>query len=641
MAQQIDPKLKAQLLAAVFRPVVTMWNRLEGRPRKEAFERSLRAEVRDPLWMLTRQWQVGEFKGEDAGSAAKVRVQVEAARLDRFAVKAPDAQPGGSEWQPAVPYDLATPLEVQVEREPIWTTAAPTRDEYLALRAQMGRYWMRLLRESGHAALKPIFVDEYGFEDVREGTPSTDAERLEAAHVHSDSTAWQVLTALLGRVPDGRRLLDAIEGGAFDTFVDTRLDPGVHRAIKDLGQTFKRWFHRLYSQPATQAEDAWAPPYLEYQFAASAPADAAEAKRTTLVAEQYHQGRLDWFAFDLDRAGALTDGAGGPFPGGNFDVRKPLAFVPTQIEFNGMPNVRWWEFEDRRTDFGSINASTTDVALLLLAEFGLVYGNDWCVIPYNLPVGSVAAINGLVVTDVFGVRTLIRAAGVDQGMDWQQWSMYALSARAGQGRADDRLLLAPAVAKAEEGDPLERIVFARDEIANVVWAVEARIPGAVGSGADGFERATALSAYFLQRVPPGGVPREATDATIQYTLGTTVPENWIPFIATRKPGSQRLIRLQRAAMPRLTDAIPDSRVEPRSAVLRVGLDGVDSKRPYFVNQEEVPRAGAIVTRRFQRTRWLDGKVFTWIGRRKETGRGEGASGLEFDRVEPVGSASGN
>lgn len=103
MAQQIDPALKEKLLSVVFRPTVTMWNRLEGRPRQEAFDRSLRAEVRDPLWMLTRQWQVGEFKGEDAGSAAKVRVQLDATRLDRFAVKSPEGEQGGSEFQPAVP----------------------------------------------------------------------------------------------------------------------------------------------------------------------------------------------------------------------------------------------------------------------------------------------------------------------------------------------------------------------------------------------------------------------------------------------------------------------------------------------------------------------------------------------------------
>ena len=86
------------------------------------------------------------------------------------------------------------------------------------------------------------------------------------------------------------------------------------------------------------------------------------------------------------------------FPENSFEVRPPVAFLPSQIEFNGMPNVRWWEFEDRRTDFGSIRAGTTDVPLLLLAEFGLIYGNDWTVIPYNLEVGSLADIKGIIVS---------------------------------------------------------------------------------------------------------------------------------------------------------------------------------------------------------------------------------------------------
>jgi hypothetical protein len=632
MPQPIDPALKQQLLSQSFRPAITLWNRLEGRARQEEFSRSLRAEIRDPLWMLTRQWQLGEFKGADSGSAAKVRVQVDAARLDRFAVKA--HAPGTGEWQPAVPYDQGMPLEVQVEREPIWRTTLPTSDEYLALRAQMGRHWLRLLRAAGRETLKAAFVEEYGFHDVR-ADGATEAERLEASHVQSDPAAWQVLSALLGRVPDGRRLLTAITTGAFDTFVGNRIDTADLQTVKNLARDFLRWFSRLYSQPDTPAEDAWAPPYLEYQFATSAPAAVTEDQRTTLVAEQYHHGRLDWFAFEVDRDANLEDSPQAPFPGGNFEVRKPVAFVPTQIEFNGMPNVRWWEFEDRRTDFGSINASTTDLPLLLMAEFGLVYGNDWLVVPYNLPVGSLADIKGLIVTDVFGVRTLIRPAGQDQAMDWQRWSMYGLSARAEPGVADQRLLLAPALAKTQEGEPIERIVFARDEMTNMVWGVEERIPGALGLGVDGFERATAMSAYLLQRVPPSEVTPEETDATIRYRLGNTVPENWIPFIATREPGSTRLIRLQRASMPRLTDAIPDSRVEPRGAVLRVGLDGVEVCQPYFVHQEQVPRAGAMVTRGFQRTRWFDGKVFTWIGRRKQTGRGQGASGLEFDRIDGV------
>jgi len=58
-------------------------------------------------------------------------------------------------------------------------------------------------------------------------------------------------------------------------------------------------------------------------------------------------------------------------------------------------------------------------------------------------------------------------------------------------------------------------------------------------------------------------------------------------------------------------------------------------QPYFVSEEEVPRAGADVTLGYQRTRWLDGKVYVWSGVRKQAGRGEGSSGLAFDRLVDV------
>ncbi|GAA3169596.1 hypothetical protein [Nonomuraea salmonea] len=57
-------------------PTVGLWNRIEGRPRTAAFDRALRAEVRDPLWLLTRQWQLGEFRGSDAGTAVTATYSV-------------------------------------------------------------------------------------------------------------------------------------------------------------------------------------------------------------------------------------------------------------------------------------------------------------------------------------------------------------------------------------------------------------------------------------------------------------------------------------------------------------------------------------------------------------------------------------
>jgi hypothetical protein len=111
-----------------------------------------------------------------------------------------------------------------------------------------------------------------------------------------------------------------------------------------------------------------------------------------------------------------------------------------------------------------------------------------------------------------------------------------------------------------------------------------------------------------------------------------VPESWIPFIPVHVPGSVREVQLQRAALPRIIEGMPPAavleKVRPRTSLLRQGLPGT-----YFLHEEEVPRAGAIVDLAYQRTRWLDGKVFCWYGARKQTGRGEGWSGLAFDQLE--------
>ena len=88
---------------------VTIWNRLEGRPRAEKFDRALRAEVHDALWMLTRQWQMGEFRGDDAGSPILTKVKLETTRLRKY-------QPDDG---PVEEFNDAIPLESQVEQMPL------------------------------------------------------------------------------------------------------------------------------------------------------------------------------------------------------------------------------------------------------------------------------------------------------------------------------------------------------------------------------------------------------------------------------------------------------------------------------------------------------------------------------------------
>jgi hypothetical protein len=115
-----------------------------------------------------------------------------------------------------------------------------------------------------------------------------------------------------------------------------------------------------------------------------------------------------------------------------------------------------------------------------------------------------------------------------------------------------------------------------------------------------------------------------------------VPENWIPFIPVHVPGDNREIQLQRASLPRILDGDPDppARVKPRTVLMREGLDA-PTPAPYFVHEEEVSRAGTHLTQNYERTRWTDGRVYTWLRVRRGTGRGEGSSGLAFDQIMDV------
>src|SRR3954468_23551979 len=100
------------------RPSITSWNRLEPRPRAPRVSETLAASIRDPMWMLARQWQFGEFNGEDAGSAASVELR---ARLSPLGSWRP---PGGQ----VTPLTAGRPLEPSVEAEP-FTPDLATRVE--------------------------------------------------------------------------------------------------------------------------------------------------------------------------------------------------------------------------------------------------------------------------------------------------------------------------------------------------------------------------------------------------------------------------------------------------------------------------------------------------------------------------------
>jgi hypothetical protein len=127
-------------------------------------------------------------------------------------------------------------------------------------------------------------------------------------------------------------------------------------------------------------------------------------------------------------------------------------------------------------------------------------------------------------------------------------------------------------------------------------------------------------------------PRRPPDVAPRYRLETQVPRKWYP-LAPEKSAGFEAIRMRLAPLARGGD--DEDELELPLGRLFAPAAG-DGESAAWVHEEEVPRAGAAVSRGHQHARWHDGSVQLWTGRNKRTGGGEGSSGLRFDVLEQGG-----
>ena len=608
--QEIQP-----ILSELAFPTVMMWNRIEGRPRAtKDFDRALKAEVRDALWMLSRQWQLGEFEGDDAGSPVLAKIRLDTTQLYKYRADDHDVQ--------AMPD--AIPLEAQVEQKAL-PDAVWHGKLSLDLRLVAGRRWKRLLDLEGLTAqLWAFSLEHFPIE-------MPDRSLAEDAHICAHPDAWQAYAASAGRMVDGLELYLYLRSGKLLTAL-----PGgdvLPEEPSDVAEAFVAWFDQLILQPHDPDDNAWLPSHLEYQFACAAPQDDGEQ---VLTATEYYHGHLDWYNFNFD---AGSDSLGDVETTAPEDLLGTAVrtVLPTPVMFDGMPNTRWWAFEEGRVNYSYLKPGAREIAKLLFMEFGLIYANDWFLMPFDLPVGSLAKISGLSVSNVFGEHFWLEASGRGADADWQRWNMFSIKIDSEDEQpSDTSVLLLPTVPKIQESQPFESVAFIRDEMANMVWGIETKIPLPHGESVTGSGAAAQYRGYLQRLVDEASLAapesEEETEALadIRYEIMNQIPEHWIPFIPVHFEGETREIQLQRAAMPRFlkNEETPD-KVRPRTVFLQ---DGLADKAAYFVHEEEIPRAGAQLLHSYQRTRWKNGRVVVWFGSRKTTGRGEGSSGLGFDRI---------
>ena len=591
---------------------ITTWSRLEPNPRVAAMEETLKARIYDPLWMLARQWQLGEFEGEDNGSPVTVSLQGEASQLTRFAPGSLANSPvQGERFDPT---DI--PLEVLVERER--ARPHPNAIEKLRFAAEAGQHFLRMLAPESFGTLyHAAFVENFPL-------PKPSSEQTSVF----GSRDGKFLTIMSGRVPDGAALANALrQSGAVNSIVR----PEHQSAAQRVADAFLRWYDGLFNEPTTANEDgAWLANRMEYSFAVGAPTPGSSfttatgaGGETLLVAREYSSGHVDWLDFD-SRPGAGL-GAGDDRSAGRNPAPIEQTVIPSPVTFRGMPAPRWWEFEDAAVDFGAVEPDPQDLARMLMLEFAISYGNDWFVVPLDLPVGSICRITSVIVTDTFGVRTMIPSIAASTHPAAPAWRMFAYSIeRAGSSvnssvRPPDQFFLAPTLMRTVEGKPLEEVLFLRDEMANVAWGIEGTVEGPSG-------RALDRRQVYAERQPSASAPATVRGDARIWRLASDVPDYWIPLIPVELDKTSGAIAFRRAATLR-----PDGSLNAQSAQSRVLMPDPQNKLDLF--EEEIPRDGARVTRAFHYARWFNGTPLLWIGRRKLPGRGEGSSGLKFDTAK--------
>jgi hypothetical protein len=560
---------------------ITYWNRLEPRPIGRDLNATLAARLRDPLWLLARQWQVGEFQGEDAGSPAFATISATSRPFTGWTS-------GDGRWQP-LPSDR--PLESVLLAEPF---AA----EDVTLKVELAQMYERELRsqQGATAALADRIVAE-----LRRALPLP-------APPSGDHDAAEFLAVCAHRSFDGTVLLAAARMDPPAVPADLHIHADDLPIFQEAARSFARTVRETFGDIGSGDPVAWRPERLD--FSAAVAADADNDPGLVLSVAPSPEGTLDWYALDGitptgDRpAGAVT--------------KVQRSVIPAHVTFRGMPNARWWDFESGETDYGDLRVDRRDVSKLVIMDFMLIHGNDWFVVPFDQAVGTALDIESLSVTDVFGDTVYVpRADGAidDAG---NRWTAFTCAAPAAASGLIPQFVLPPTAGHAmQTSDPLEDVRFFRDDLANVVWGVEHTVQGTSGKPELSHEREIATAPR------PGA--RATAVATPRYEIQTSLPRYWIPFVPVTLDPASGQIALERAAVfdP---GTQPPALVLPRGRILKPPVDS------YRIREEEVTRAGIRLVRVVCRSRWTDGSTWIWTTRQRRAASGEGSSGMLFDVV---------
>lgn len=365
----------------------------------------------------------------------------------------------------------------------------------------------------------------------------------------------------------------------------------------------------------------WNPKRLEYSF-------CLKKGDTELISEEYHGNDLDWFNFDVMEIDQISD------------MTNTIAVKPSPVTFKGMPLARWWSIEDGSVNLGQLKRPSLNFLAMMLLEFSFIYSNDWFVIPVEHKVGNIRRINKCVVMDSFGIVSEVNPV-IDKTSNKKDWEVFTLSSKQSNDYSDGRVFYIPNnLYHALESEPVETVSFFRDEMANLVWAIEHRYQdGELVINRHDEDASLEEDSKQVSKVLTPSHYWDTQEKTLVertlieneenfgkrfigpvalYNPMTKPPNHWIPYILYQLDTEGQFM-LRRA---RTTENLTQG-PQYKGTILQ------ESK---YIFEEEIPRTGIVVNRVFQLARDCNGRRYYWRSRKKKTYEQLKSSGLQFDTL---------
>jgi hypothetical protein len=275
----------------------------------------------------------------------------------------------------------------------------------------------------------------------------------------------------------------------------------------------------------------------------------------------------------------------------------------------------------------------------MLLEFSFIYSNDWFVFPLQHTVGDIRELKKLEVIDSFGITSSAEPV-IDKNENKQGWEVFTLSAPAGE-YSDGRIFYLPnTLYSALQSEAYESVSFLRDEMANLVWAIEKKYQkdGEVINRNDEVLDRDDMDKSAEESISPlywdsinqtmvdlSGFPDENQlgsdflSPIASYSPKKFPPAHWIPY------------------QPKQTDEVAGAYNLRRSRTME------NTKLPQYkgrilseskcIYEEEITRTGIEINRYYQLALDSNGAVHCWRSRDKKVDTKRALSGMRFDSID--------